>query len=112
VITDFVAAQANWAYLQAFKNLRLANNLRQKQLSCSWGDAEVVYDQPEKILQELGKKAYLLAPKLAPYLNGLQQDLIIFSPFQTVRRSVPNHMVIPTCPEIIINSSRNSRAAA
>jgi len=77
----FVAAQDNSAYLQALQNSTLANQIRQRQMTYYWGDAEVVSDQPEKILHDMGEKEYMLAPKLAPYLEGLEEELIIFSPY-------------------------------
>ncbi|MEE4261220.1 MAG: phospholipase D family protein [Desulfobacteraceae bacterium] len=80
-LNDFVAAQAHSAYLQALQDSNLANQIRKKQVSYYWGDAEVVYDQPEKILHDKGDKEYQLAPKLAPYLDGIEKELIIFSPY-------------------------------
>ncbi len=80
-LNEFVAQQADSEYLQALRNSNLANQIRQKQVSYHWGDAEVVYDQPEKILHEFDKTEYHLAPHLAPYFEGVQRELIIFSPY-------------------------------
>jgi putative cardiolipin synthase len=41
----------------------------------------VVYDLPEKILHDFDKSEFHLAPKLAPFLDGIQDELIIFSPY-------------------------------
>jgi putative cardiolipin synthase len=80
-LNEFVAQQADSEYMQALLNSNLANQIRQKQVSYYWGDAKVVYDQPEKILHEFDKTEYHLSPHLAPYFEGVQEELIIFSPY-------------------------------
>jgi putative cardiolipin synthase len=80
-LNEFVAQQANSEYMQALRNSNLANRIRQKRVRYYWGDAAVVYDQPEKILHEFDKTEYHLAPQLAPYFEGVQKELIIFSPY-------------------------------
>jgi putative cardiolipin synthase len=80
-LKEFVEQQADSEYLLALRNSNLANQIRQKQVRYYWGDAEVVYDQPEKILHDFDKTEYHLSPHLAPYFEGVQQELIIFSPY-------------------------------
>jgi putative cardiolipin synthase len=80
-LTEYVAQQADSPYLQALRNSDLANNLRKNNMRFYWGEAEAVYDQPEKLLHDFGKTEYHLAPKLAPYLKGIREELIIFSPY-------------------------------
>jgi putative cardiolipin synthase len=80
-LNDFVAAQADSAYLQALRNSDLADKLRKHQVRTSWGNAVVVYDQPEKMLHDKGEKEYQLAPQLKPYAEGVRKELIIFSPY-------------------------------
>jgi putative cardiolipin synthase len=80
-LNEFVAQQADSEYLQALRNSNLANQIRQKQVSYYWGDTEVVYDQPEKILHDFDKTEYHLSPHLAPYFEGVHKELIIFSPY-------------------------------
>ena len=43
--------------------------------------AVVVYDRPEKLLHDTGQKEYQLAPQLKPYMDGVQKELILFSPY-------------------------------
>jgi putative cardiolipin synthase len=81
LLDDFVAQQTDSAYLQALKNSNLANLLRSDGLSFYWGNSEVVYDKPEKILRDRSEKQYHLAPMLSPYFNGVRDELIIFSPY-------------------------------
>jgi putative cardiolipin synthase len=80
-LNDFVAAQADSAYLQALRNSDIADKIRKGQVRYSWGNAVVVYDRPEKLLHDTGKKEYQLAPQLKPYVDGVQKELILFSPY-------------------------------
>jgi putative cardiolipin synthase len=76
-----VADQSDSEYLQALRHSDLANKLRKNQIEFRWGDAEVVFDQPEKLLHELGETQYNLSPMLKPYFEGVEKELIIFSPY-------------------------------
>lgn len=80
-IDDFVARQSDSSYLRALRNSNLAYDLDHDQVRFDWGEAEIIYDQPEKILHDFDKTEYHLAPKLAPYFDGVQQELLIFSPY-------------------------------
>ncbi len=80
-LDDFAAAQAGSAYLTALRNSGLAGKLRDDEVQLSWGDAVVVYDQPEKLLHDPGRTEFHLAPQLKPFLEGVDRELIIFSPY-------------------------------
>ncbi|MEA3231588.1 MAG: phospholipase D family protein [Thermodesulfobacteriota bacterium] len=80
-LDEFISQQADSAYLQALRNSDLAEKIREKRVRYEWGDAEVVYDQPEKLLHSFEDTEYHLAPMLKPYFNGVQEELIIFSPY-------------------------------
>ena len=80
-LSDFVAQQADSAYLQALRNSDLANKIRRNQVRYHWGDAVVIYDEPEKLLHDFDKIEYHLAPLIAPYFIGVQEELIISSPY-------------------------------
>lgn len=45
------------------------------------GGAHVIYDQPEKITHDTGNVEFHLSPKLKPYIDGVEKELIIFSPY-------------------------------
>jgi putative cardiolipin synthase len=81
MLDEFVAQQVDSNYLQALRDSNLANAIRQNNVHFNWGEAVVVYDQPEKILHDFDKSEYHLAPKLAPYFESVQEELIIFSPY-------------------------------
>ncbi|MBW1754429.1 MAG: hypothetical protein JRJ46_15435 [Deltaproteobacteria bacterium] len=80
-LNEYVAQQADSDYLQALRDSNLANAFRQNSVRFNWGEAVVVYDQPEKILHDFDKTEYHLLPKIAPYFRGVQEELIIFSPY-------------------------------
>ncbi len=80
-LNDVVAQQNNSVYLQALRNSNLANTIRNNQVLFHWGNAEVIYDQPEKILHDFKSEEYHLGPKLRPYFEGTRKELIIFSPY-------------------------------
>lgn len=80
-LSDFVATQEDSAYLQALRSSDLAEKLRKNQVRLIWGNAVVVYDRPEKIRDDTGKEEYRLLPQLLAYGQGVQKELIIFSPY-------------------------------
>jgi putative cardiolipin synthase len=80
-LNEYIAKQVDSDYLKALRNSNLANTIRQNNVRYRWGEAVVFYDQPEKILHDFDKTEYHLAPKLAPYFEGVQEELIIFSPY-------------------------------
>jgi len=55
--------------------------MRKKEISFEWGDAVVVYDQPEKLLDDTGSTQYHLGPQLKPYFSSVKKELIIISPY-------------------------------
>ena len=80
-LDEFVAQQKDSEYLQALGNSNLANRLRANGVRYAWGEAEIIYDQPEKLQHGFEQKQYHLAPQIAPYFRSVQQELIIFSPY-------------------------------
>lgn len=80
-LSDFVATQEDSAYLQALRSSDLAEKLRKDQVRLVWGNAAVVYDRPEKLRDDTGKKEYRLLPQLLAHWEGVQKELIIFSPY-------------------------------
>ncbi len=80
-LNEYVADQTDSEYLQALRNSDLADKIRKNKVVFRWGNAEVVFDQPEKILHDFKKEEYHLAPKLKPYFEGTQKELILFSPY-------------------------------
>lgn len=80
-LNKFIARQKDSPYLQALKNSNLAKELKANQETYHWGDAEVISDAPEKITRDRSETHLHMAPKLAPYLEAIDEELIIFSPY-------------------------------
>jgi len=68
-------------YLTALRGSDLANEIRQKSVVYQWGEADVVYDLPEKISSDRDATELHLMTQLAPYFNAVQKELIIYSPY-------------------------------
>ncbi len=80
-LKEFIHKQKDSAYLRALRNSSLAQRLRAGGIDFYWGKAVVIYDQPEKIRHGFDKTEYHLSPKLIPYLENIQKELLIFSPY-------------------------------
>jgi putative cardiolipin synthase len=86
-LNEFIAQQTDSVYLQSLRNSDLANTIRQGQVRYHWGEADVIYDEPEKLQHDFDKTQYHLAPKLNPYFRNVTQELIIFTPYFVPGRS-------------------------
>jgi putative cardiolipin synthase len=75
----FVAQQAYSAYLAALRHSNLAKKIREKTVTYDWGADNVLYDRPEKILQDTDQKETHLSTQINPLFKGVQKELIIFS---------------------------------
>ena len=73
--------QRDSEYLRELRNSNLANKIRNEEVEFKWGDAEVVYDEPEKLKHDFSKTEYHLEPMLAPYVDAVEKELIIYSPY-------------------------------
>jgi putative cardiolipin synthase len=80
-LDDYVAGQEGSAYLEALRESNLTERIRENKVKYYWGDAVVIYDQPEKIMHDFDKTEYHLVPLLRPYAEGVREELIIFSPY-------------------------------
>ncbi len=80
-LTQFVAEQAGSDYLRALRDSDLSNALRAGTVSYYWGNGEVVYDPPEKLIEEMEKSERYLSAQLSPHMQAVREELIIFSPY-------------------------------
>jgi len=78
---EFIRGQENSPYRQALSNSDLANDVRQQRVKFHWGDAEVIFDQPEKILADRSNSEIHLSARLKPYRDRIEKELIILSPY-------------------------------
>ncbi len=77
----FIAEQQESEYIQHLHNSELAKQIRKHSVKYSWGVGEVVADDPEKLTLDTDNTEYRLTEQLRPYLEGVESELIIFSPY-------------------------------
>jgi putative cardiolipin synthase len=80
-LNRFVEEQKESPYLKALQQSNLAEDLRKNEVSFKWGQSEVVFDQPEKLTHSFEDTQFHLSPMLKPYWEGVEKELIIFSPY-------------------------------
>lgn len=80
-LEKFVRQQQGSAYLQALANSSLARKLSSDEMVFQWGEADVIYDLPEKIQFSFDRTEYHLSPQLIPYLKSIEKELVLFSPY-------------------------------
>ena len=80
-LSKFITAQKDSAYLKALRNSNLASQLRRNQVRFEWGEGKVVYDFPEKLLHDESRTDLHLSTQLSPYIDQINEELIIFSPY-------------------------------
>jgi len=77
----FVAQQYQSEYMQHLRNSDLSKRLKENSAKYFWGVGEVVADDPEKLTQDTSNTEYHMARQLRPYLEAVETELIIFSPY-------------------------------
>lgn len=68
-------------YLQRISESRLVSQLLHSQVPMYWGEALVVYDEPEKVVTSIKDRDDHLVSKLHPLLSDTDEELIIISPY-------------------------------
>jgi putative cardiolipin synthase len=81
-LAQYIERNRNSAYAEALRTSDLANELRgQGELDYFWGDAVVVYDEPGKVAASREKKSLHLLPKLRPFFDRLNSELILIAAY-------------------------------
>ena len=80
-LADFARRQHNSTYLNALRESPIVELIRNWSLDFEWGEAEVLYDDPAKITADRDQRQFMLATQLNPYLDGVDKELLIFSPY-------------------------------
>jgi len=77
----FVVAQADSDYIKALRESRLARSLQEADINLHWGQAEVVADDPDKLISDRDQTNLNLTDALGPYFLTIDKELTIFSPY-------------------------------
>ena len=76
-----IAEQYESEYLQHLRNSNLSQQIKKQSLEFSWGVGVVVADDPAKLTRDTSDTEYRLSEQLRPYLESVEKELIIFSPY-------------------------------
>jgi putative cardiolipin synthase len=68
-------------YIQAVKSGEFAAHVKNHSLPLYWGEAHVVYDDPEKLRHSTDQKQTHLLTRLNPLIGKIEKEFIIVSPY-------------------------------
>jgi putative cardiolipin synthase len=83
-------------YVQSLKRTVLSQRIGEGSLPFSWGDAELIYDAPEKIESEKVSAKTHVGPRLKEIVDRTREELIIVSPY-----FVPGDALVDYCRELV-----------
>jgi putative cardiolipin synthase len=86
-LDSFVAGQKDSPYLQALQDADLSEEIRKKKVRYNWGEAEVIYDLPEKLEHDFDKRELHIAPRVKAHMDSTMEELIVFTPYFVPRRT-------------------------
>ncbi len=78
---DLVDVERESDYVQALRDSHVGQSLRFKHMEYLWGDATLIYDDPNKVFHEKVRASTHLAPQLAPMFNDARREIQIVSPY-------------------------------
>ncbi len=80
-LEQYISDQAGSPYLEVLNRASVAQQIVEDRLAFEWGEARLVFDQPEKVLQDIGSTERHLGSQLQPYWEALEEEVLIFSPY-------------------------------
>ena len=80
-VEAFLIDNQNLPFIKLLQNNQLVELVKANQIKQYSGQAIIMYDDPLKIIKARDKKQYHLAPKLAPYMQSIEHELVIISPY-------------------------------
>ena len=78
---EFISDQQQTEYLERLKNSKFAQNLGSGTQKFIWGPGKIVGDDPQKLSTDIEDETYHLSEELVPYLNEVNNELLISSPY-------------------------------
>ena len=78
---EFISDQQQTEYIKSLKNSEFAQVFRSGTQEFIWGPGKIVADDPQKLTTDIDDKTYHLSEELGPYLNEVNNELLIFSPY-------------------------------
>ena len=80
-LADFAREHSDSPYLETLRASPIVDQIRDWNIDFEWGHAEVLYDHPDKITAARDRKDLMLAAQLDPYLDSVENELLIFSAY-------------------------------
>ncbi|MGD9309588.1 MAG: phospholipase D family protein [Desulfosarcina sp.] len=77
----YIDALFDSAYLKALRDSDLSHRLKDHQVSFQLATGTVVADDPEKLTHDIDETRYRLTEQLRPFVQNIQEELIISSPY-------------------------------
>jgi putative cardiolipin synthase len=86
-LDEYVATHEDSPYMQALREADLSEEIRKKKVRYSWGEAEVIYDLPEKLEHDFDKHELHIAPKVKAHMDSTRKELTVFTPYFVPRKT-------------------------
>jgi putative cardiolipin synthase len=80
-IAAFIQRESDSEYLERLRNSEFQHVLSSGEIKLDWGEVEVLYDNPDKIVSPRNAQDLHLSPKLAKHINAVNQELLVISPY-------------------------------
>ena len=110
-LDEYVKLQLNSPYLNALRNSDLAQQIGEKKVRYNWGDAEVVYDHPDKLKYDFSRQELHVAPRMKEHMNSTRMEFIIFTPYFVPRRSGVDYLKELRSRDVRVRVLTNSLAS-
>ncbi len=80
-IQDFYEENKDSEYIVRIENSGIIQRAQRGETHYHWGNVLVLYDHPEKISADREQTEFHLTPKLIPYLEATDSELLVISPY-------------------------------
>ncbi|MDY6978441.1 MAG: phospholipase D family protein [Pseudomonadota bacterium] len=80
-LSEHIREMTDSSYMKQVRQSDLVSSLKQGQVRLYWGDAHVIYDDPEKVVTSTQERDTHLITRLGPLLQDTDEELIIISPY-------------------------------
>ncbi len=98
------------AYIEDLKNSEFASQLKEGNLPLTWVNAELISDNPAKVLKETSTPSSMI-DKMSPLMEATKQELIIVSPYFVPTKYGSEFLTDIATPDKKITVLTNSLAA-
>ncbi len=80
-IQEFYEANKDAEYITRLEHSEILQRARDGTTRYYWGKVTILYDNPEKISSDRERTEFHLAPKLIPFIDAAEKELLVISPY-------------------------------